>query len=125
MRYKNKHITSEIEKVDLIMSISRENREMLFLYDEDPIDYLSEQILFQKLDEKKFIIRPPYSYEDLTKWLYLGNWQAVTPAIQSYKFVDSFRSPHEYIMNHLANHKIDIMIDSFHDDIEWNVFRKG
>jgi len=124
MNYKKRTITYHREKAEFISNVSQENREMLFLYDEDPRDYLPEEIRLQRFDQRKYIIYPPYSYEPLMKWLQPGNWQAVSPAIESYAFVDSFRSSYESIQNHLENHRVELMIDSFHDDIEWNVFSR-
>jgi len=125
MKYKNRLISNDIDKKGLISSSSTEDCEIMVLYDEDPYEYLSGDIAFQRIDQNKYLIQPPYSYEKLSKWLYYGNWQVVSPAISSYEFIDSFRSSPEKIQNHLNNHKVDLMIDSFHDNIEWNVFRKG
>lgn len=125
MNYQNILIAKDTEKRDLISGCSCKNREILVLFDENPYDYLSDDISVQKIEENKYLIQPPYIYEELSKWLHYGNWQAISPAISSYEFIDSFRTSSEVVRKHLTNHKIELMVDSFHDDIEWNVFRKG
>lgn len=57
----------------------------------------------------------------MEKWLYLGNWQAVFPANREYQPFNTFRAKNSEIEKRMTEFHIKLIIDSFPDDIEWNV----
>lgn len=88
----------------------------MFFYDDAP----RNDIPHEKVDETKTLISPPYSYETLEKWLHLGNWQAIFPGNASFKPFNTFKTKDVDIENRMKEANVKIIVDSFHDDIEWN-----
>ena len=70
------------------------------------------------------LVHPPYDYETLEKWLYTGNWQAISPGNKDYQPFDTFKTEIDDIEQRMKEAKAEIVIDSFHDDIEWNVIEE-
>ena len=90
----------------------------MFFYDEAP----GEHIRHDRVSESAFLVHPPYDYETLEKWLYLGNWQAVSPGSFAYQPINTFKSKPTEIEQRMAEADVTLLIDSFHDDVDWNVF---
>ena len=115
------------EKSQLINGFSMKNYSLMIFFDEPPNDFLKKEISngkinIEKIEDGVFKVKPPYTYELLTKWLYYGNWQAIYPPKNNFQGMDTFRKKEEDVKNHLMASGIEMLIDSFHDDIEWNVF---
>lgn len=108
------------DKQELIDKLSAQNITLMFFYDEDPEDKLS----YEKVGEDIYLIHPPYYYKTLKNWLYLGNWQAVVPSNTQYKPFDTFRTKEKEIEKQMDAFGISLIIDSFHDNIEWKVIEK-
>ena len=107
-------LKKESDKNALISRLSDAKRSLMFFYEEEP----GEDLPYQKLGESITVIHPPHSYENLEKWLYLGNWQAIFPGNRNYQPFDTFRTDKPVIEQRMKEAKVEIIIDSFHDDIE-------
>jgi hypothetical protein len=107
----------EADKRDVICALSDKGRSLLFFYEETPGPKLGHE----RLRDGVFLVRPPYTYEALEKWLNLGNWQAIHPPVTGYNPIDSFRMHPLVVEHHLDANGVIFLIDSFHDKIEWNV----
>ena len=114
---KSKIIKKDKEKRELIDRLSNKGCTLMFFYEESP----DEGFPHEKLNDHVTLVPPPYRYEALEKWLYLGNWQAICPPNQHYVPFDTFRTSAVEIQERMNELKIEIIIDSFHDDTEWNV----
>lgn len=101
----------------LIQCLSDQSMPLLFFYEEEP----GGDVLHEKVGNCINLVHPPYDYNSLGKWLYLGNWQAVFPANREYKPFDTFRAKNAEIEKRMTEFKVKLIIDSFHNDIEWNV----
>lgn len=114
------HITvlrKDSDKQALVRRLSECKIPLLFFYEEEP----GESVPHERVDESITLVYPPYNYDMLEKWLYLGNWQAVFPANRQYTPFNTFKAKDSEIKQRMNEAKVKIIIDSFHDDIEWNV----
>ncbi len=92
----------------------------MFFYEETP----GEDLPHEKVAESVVLLHPPYNYETLEKWLYLGNWQAIFPGNREYQPFNTFKTKDLEIERRMRDAKVTLIIDSFHDDIEWNVIEE-
>lgn len=109
-----KVLTKDAEKKALISDLSDRNWPLMFFYEEEPAASLPHE----RVGEFITVVHPPYNYETLEKWLYLGNWQAVFPANEEYEPFDTFKTKPSEIEKRMSDAKLSIIIDSFHDNIE-------
>ena len=70
------------------------------------------------------LVHPPYDHETLEKWLYVGNRQAISPGNKDYRPFSTFKAKNSDIEQRMKEANAKIIIDSFHDDIEWNVIEE-
>ena len=119
---KKQHVRDDKTKRNLIEELSQKGHPLLFFYDELPSDYLKGDIKVDAAGKYRYIVNPPYSYDVLERWLYLGNWQAVYPPKTEFIGVDTFRKSVQDVEKQMHQYGVLILIDSFHDDIDWNVF---
>ncbi len=110
-------LRTDIDKQALIRRLSGRKMSLMFFYEEEPI----EGVRYEIVDEFITLVHPPYDYDTLEKWLYLGNWQAVFPANKEYRPFNTFKAKDSEIQQRMSEAKVKIIIDSFHDDTEWNV----
>src|SRR5207245_7928238 len=68
-------LEKELDKKVLISRLSSEKRPLMIFYEDPP----GPDLTFERVSESITLIRPPYDYGTLEKWLYLGNWQAIFP----------------------------------------------
>lgn len=108
------------DKQALIQRLSDQNMSLMFFYEEDP----GESVMHEKVDESIYLVHPPYDYNTLGKWLYLGNWQAVFPANREYKPFNTFKTENAGIEKQVSESRVKLIIDSFHDDTEWKVIEE-
>jgi hypothetical protein len=113
-------VTREAEKQALIDRLSNDNCALMIFYEEAPDDDIADE----SVSEFITLIHPPYDYKKLKKWLYLGNWHAIFPANQSYQPFNTFKANGLDIEQTMKESKLKLIIDSFHDDIEWNVIEE-
>lgn len=114
----------ESERSPLFQKLSDSGKELTLRYDEEPIDYNGiENVAIQQTGSHEHLIRPPFTYDFLSDWLSFGNWTAFTPAVKGLPNIDSFRKEEE-ALNLLSEFGIEVLIDSFHDDVNWKGFRK-
>ena len=113
-------LTREAEKQALIGRLSNDNYVLMIFYEEPPGDDIRHESV------SKFItlIHPPYDYKKLKKWLYLGNWHAIFPANEHYQPFNTFKANGPEIEQTMKESQLKLVIDSFHDDIEWNVIEE-
>ena len=104
------------EKRRLIHRLSAEHVPLMIFYEEDP----GENVPHQNLGRYVNVVHPPYDYDTLHQWLYLGNWQAVFPANKDYVPLDTFRAKHAEIRERMNRFRVKLILDSFHDDTEWH-----
>jgi hypothetical protein len=113
----SKILKKETDKEALIRRLSAEQCSLMVFYEETPPAHIAHQ----KLNEFIFLLHPPYDYQILEQWLYIGNWQAIFPPNENYKFFNTFRTKNVEIKQRMLVDNISLIIDSFHDNIEWNV----
>lgn len=114
-----KVLTKDAEKKALISGLSGRNWPLMFFYEEEPV----ANLLHERVGEFITVVHPPYNYETLEKWLYLGTWQAIHPADKEYKPFNTFKTKASEIEKRMSDAKLRFIIDSFHDNIEWNVIQ--
>ena len=112
-----KILTTESDKQALLDQLSGAGYALMFFYDEAP----DNNVPHEKIAPAITLIQPPYSYARLEKWLRLGNWQAIFPGNKDYKPFDTFKTPAHDIETRMKEAGVKLIIDSFHDNIEWNV----
>ena len=110
----------ESDKKALINRLSNGKRSLMVFCEEPP----EPNLTFERVSESITLIHPPYDYGTLEKWLYLGNWQAIFPPNKDYQPFDTFRTDESVIEQRMKQGKIEMIIDSFHDNIEWNVIEE-
>ena len=110
----------ESEKRALIGRLSDEKRTLMFFYEEP----CREEVPHESVSEYITLIHPPYDYDNLEKWLYRGNWQAISPANSNYQPFNTFKTSGTEIGQIMEEFQLKLIIDSFHDDIEWNVIEE-
>lgn len=117
---KKKIIKNESEKILLFNRLSNDNISLMFFFDEIPDKEIHHEILAGNI----FLVHPPFDYNILQKWLYPGNWQAIYPANAAYKPINTFKMKSSDIENTMNSYSLDLIIDSFHDNIEWCIIEK-
>ncbi len=110
----------DAEKQTLIRRLSDEGRTLMFFSEEEPGD----EVPHERVSESITVVHPPYEYETLAKWLYLGNWQAIFPGNKDYQPFNTFKSRASDLEKRMKEAKLTLIVDSFHDDIEWNVIEE-
>ena len=115
---KIKSIKTNLEKAKILKECSDSGKHLSCYYDEEPETNIKN---IRKMSDNKYLIIPPYQYDQLENWLSLGNWQIIHPDQSEYKFINTFKLSEDEIKNHIDNNQIELLIDSFHDNIEWNV----
>lgn len=113
-------VTNDREKAALIKRLSDERLSLMLFYEEAPPASISHDTV----NDETWLIHPPYEHGQLEKWLYLGNWQAIYPGNRDYRPFNSFKSKAAEIDARMQEAGIKLLIDSFHDDIEWHVIEK-
>lgn len=113
-------LKKESSKRALINRLSADGNNLLIFFD----DLADVPSTVEVVKEGVAIVSPPYDYESLEKWWYYGNWQAVSPVNQEYRPFDTFKSTDQDIECALHDNRLTIIIDCFHDDVEWNVAEK-
>ena len=108
---------SEDEKARLIRSLSNAGVSLTIGFDE-PIDV---DLKHEINSNGTVTVFPPYDYATLEKWLYTGNWLAYHPNNIDFKGFDIFRASDDIIATQMNEFGFTILIDSFHDDIEWKI----
>ena len=111
---------SEHEKRGLIQRLSNDGIELAVYFDEDPDGSFSYRAIRPGL----LVVVPPFDFDVLEQWWYYGNWQAIAPVSPGYEPFDTFRSSETKIKRCLEVHNLSMIIDSFHDDAEWNVIER-
>jgi hypothetical protein len=114
-------LKKESDKQELISRLSNERRILMFFDEEVP----GEDLPHKKVSESITLVPAPYNYETLEKWLYLGNWQAIFPGNKSYQPFNTFKTDRVEIEKRMKEAKVKLIVDSFRDDIEWNVIKDG
>lgn len=114
-------LKKDSEKQALIRRLSDEGRTLMFFYEEEP----GEDVPHERVSASITEVHPPYDYETLEKWLYLGNWQAIFPSNKNYRPFNTFRSSAADTEQRMQQAKIKLIVDSFHDDIEWKVIEEN
>lgn len=117
---KTRILKKDSEKKALITRLSNERRSLMFFYKEAA----GKDLRYEKVSESITIIHPSYDYETLEKWLYIGNWQAIYPGCKDFKPFNTFKTKRRDIEQKMKEAKLLLIIDSFHDDIEWNVIEE-
>lgn len=117
-------IRRDAEKKALIRRISDEGLDIAVYYPE-PDELPHPALSSERRPDGSFLIRAPYEYEPLRDWLYCGNWQAIHPPVERFRGVDAFRVRPEVLDATFERFGIMLLIDSFHDDIEWKVVERG
>lgn len=115
-----KVLSKDSEKRALIRRLSEQELSLLFFYEEE----LGETVPHERVGECITLVHPPYDYGTLGKWLYLGNWHAIVPANQDYQPFNTCKAKEAEIEKRMSEAKLTLIIDSFHDNIEWNVIEK-
>src|SRR5438034_11707256 len=113
-------LRKESDKQALISRLSNEGCTLMFFYEEEP----AEDVLHERVAESITLVHPPYDYEVLEKWLYLGNWQAIFPSNKDYQPFNTFKAKDSDIEQRMKGANVKLIVDSFHDDIEWNVIEE-
>ena len=113
-------LKKESDKQALISRLSNEGCPLMFFYEEEP----EENIPHERVAESITLVHPPYDYETLERWLYLGNWHAIYPSNKDYKPFNTFKTKDSDIEQRMKEASVKVIIDSFHDDIEWNVIEE-
>ena len=59
------------------------------------------------------------SAESVLDWLYMGNWQLSVSTMPPADIPDLCRAPDEEVAAYVRKSGVDLVIDSFHDDVSW------
>jgi hypothetical protein len=110
-------ITKDEDKRALISRLSRAHAELALFCEE-----LAEPPPGSKeLRNGVVVIPPPYDFDELEKsWSY-GNWNLISPAKTHYEPLNTFKLADSEIAQAMRFHGLSLIIDSFHDNIEWKV----
>jgi hypothetical protein len=110
-------ITKDKEKRALISKLSEAHAELALFYDD-----LQEPLPRAKqIRHGVAVMFAPYDFDELEKsWKY-GNWNLIAPANTAYAFLDTFRLSDSEIAHAMQLHGLSLILDSFHDNIEWKV----
>lgn len=115
---KHRHLSQDAEKKTLIDGLSAVGTELVIFFDEMP----DRPDCVQLRSEKVGVIVAPYDYERLEEWWYYGNWLVVSPAVTGFEPLDTFRSTLREVTDAMRASGVSLLIDCFHDDVEWNVY---
>lgn len=140
MSFTRFYTTKNDEKARVIEEYSSRNCDIAVSYEDPPSKEIArwetlrepyvmecpERFLFWKFTAKAHVsglykIYAPYSYKMLEKWWYCGNWHLWYPAKVIDDGIDTFRSTDAQIQAYMEKHGLELLIDSFHDDTEWNI----
>lgn len=105
-------LKTETDQKKLLSRLSDENYRLLVFYDELP----PQNVHCQQVKENVYLVQPPFQYEKLKEWLYLGNWEALV--------LDSTEiDPTNILVDEqdMYEANVRLIIKSFFDDIEWIV----
>ena len=108
-------------KRELINALSTQDAELIIFYDDFP--ELPNNIT--AIRDGVARITSPYDYDALEKWWYYGNWLLISPYNPEFEPFNTFRSSDEEISRVMEAHNVALIIDSFHDDIEWKVHERA
>jgi hypothetical protein len=111
------------EKADLIRRLSDEGFDLAIFPEEPP--GADSKLEYELRPDGVVIVSAPYDYDSLSDWLYCGNWLACHPHAEGFRPIDTFRMKPEQIAAACDRFGIALLIDSFHDDIEWNVIDRS
>jgi hypothetical protein len=109
-----KILKKESDKQALISRLSNEGYPLMFFYEEHP----EKDMPHEKVAEGVTLVRPPYNYDTLEKWLYIGNWHAIYPSNKDYKPFNTFKTKDPEIEQRMKEAGVKLIIDSFHDDTD-------
>ena len=114
-------ITKDKDKRAVISRLSEAHAQLALFYDGLP-QTLPSNIAVQ---DGVAIISAPYDFDELEKLWDYGNWNLISPAKTDYHPLDTFRISDSEIAQAMSLHGLSIIIDSFHDNIEWKVNENG
>ena len=110
-------ITKDKDKRALISRLSEAGAELALFYDDLP-ETLPRNT---EVREGVAIISAPYDFDELEKlWAY-GNWNLISPVKTDYEPLNTFKLSDSEIAQAMSLHGLSLVIDSFHDNIEWKV----
>ncbi len=116
----------ENERDELIQQLSEEKRVLRIWYDEEPVDWdRIEEVQLEGLGKNTYFMSPPYAYSQLVHWLFMGGWRISYPHHVETPLIDTFREDPEKVGKVLEGLEIECLIDSFHDNMDWRVFRRS
>ena len=111
-------VVHEKDMQELIQGLSEGNNKLIIKYDE----FEDAPKCVKKITKDSGELLPPYNYEQLEKWLYPGNWQIfLSNKEEISEVIYTFKSNKEEIIEYMTKNQILLLIDSFHDNVEWNV----
>lgn len=110
-------ITRDKDKRALISKLSEAHAELALFYDDLP----EAPPYVNLVQDGVAIIPAPYDYDELEKWWYYGNWNLISPAKTDFEAFNTFKHSDAEIAKVMRLHGLSMIIDSFHDDIEWKV----
>lgn len=93
---------------------------ILVAYDEGAPDEAELAQHLSSIGPARFQVRgqPPTAL--MRRWLYLGNWQMLSPAAPE-SLVDLVRAAPSEAAHFVDENQLDFVFDSFHDDVLWVV----
>lgn len=110
-------ISVDREKRELINRLSVAKADLALFYG----DFEDLPSGLTRVTQDVAIIHPPFVFDELEAFWSYGNWNLVGPARLDWRFMDTFRLGDEEIGKAMRNHKVELVVDSFHDNIEWRV----
>lgn len=114
------------DREKLIGQLSKEGLVLRVWYDEEPVDWDGiEGIQFEGVGKNTYFMSPPYAYSQLVHWLFMGGWRMSIPHQIETPIIDTFREDPEKVGKVLEGLEIECLIDSFHDNMDWRVFRRS
>jgi hypothetical protein len=110
------------EKADLIKRLSDAGVDLAIRYEEPPDAH--SKLTYTLRSDGAVVVTAPYDYDSLEAWLYCGNWDAFHPPVFGFPGIDTFRARPAEIEAVCERSGVALLIDSLHDDIEWNVVER-
>ena len=110
-------ITKDKDKRALISRLSEAGAELALFYDDVP-ETLPRNT---EVRDGVAIIPAPYDFDELEKFWNYGNWNLISPAKTDYKPLNTFKLSDSEIAQAMSLRGLSLIIDSFHDNIEWKV----
>ena len=110
-------ITKDKDKRALISRLSGAHAELALFCD----DLAEVPPRAKELREGVVVISPPYDFDELEKSWHYGNWNLISPVKTDYEPRNTFKLSDSEIVQAMRLHGISLIIDSFHDNIEWKV----